>query len=189
MRELADDTLVARTREGDPRALAELYRRHAPALLGYLRRLTEDPAEAEDMLQETFLRIFQGRGSYEARGRFRSWLFTIGTRIAFDRRREEKRRRELIAQAMDAPLPSRGEDPEAAVAHRDLLAMVESALADLPPAYAQAFFLRVHEDRSYRDMAAICGDPEGTLRSRVHHAVKQVQRMLRERDMAPESAK
>ncbi len=77
------------------------------------------------------------------------------------------------------------EEPGHAVDHRDLLEVVESALADLPPAYAQAFFLRIHEDHSYREMSAICGEPEGTLRSRVHHAMKRVQRIVGESGFTP----
>jgi RNA polymerase sigma-70 factor, ECF subfamily len=182
--ETNDDLLVTRSREGDPRALAELYRRHAPALLAYLERMLRERAEAEDVLQETYLRIFQGRGRYVGRGRFRSWLFTVATRIAYDRRRAQRRHDELSSAVLDATRRP-AEEPGHGVDHRDLLEIVESALADLPPAYAQAFFLRVHEDQSYREMAAICGEPEGTLRSRVHHAMKRVQRIVGESGLSP----
>jgi RNA polymerase sigma-70 factor (ECF subfamily) len=59
--------------------LADLYRRHAPALLAYLERMCGGRAEAEDALQETFLRVMKGRGEYREEGRFRAWLFTIAT--------------------------------------------------------------------------------------------------------------
>jgi RNA polymerase sigma-70 factor (ECF subfamily) len=183
--ETNDDLLVTRSREGDPRALAELYRRHAPALLAYLERMLRERAEAEDVLQETYLRVFQGRGQYAGRGRFRSWLFTVATRIAYDRRRAQRRHAELSPAVLDAARRTPVEAPEHAVDHRDLLEVVESALAGLPPAYAQAFFLRVREDRSYSEMAAICGEPEGTLRSRVHHAMKRVQRIVGESGFTP----
>lgn len=185
--ETNDDLLVTRSREGDPRALAELYRRHAPALLAYLERMLRERAEAEDVLQETYLRIFQGRGQYTGRGRFRSWLFTVATRIAYDRRRAQRRHDELSSAVLDATWRP-AEEPGHAVDHRDLLDVVESALSDLPPAYAQAFFLRIHEDHSYREMSAICGEPEGTLRSRVHHAMKRVQRIVGESGFTPRRA-
>ena len=93
-----DDELARRSRSGDPRALATLYRRHAPALMEYLRRLCGNPADAEDVLQETFLRVFEGRGRYSGRGRFRSWLFTIATRLAHDRHRRRRRQSGLTAE-------------------------------------------------------------------------------------------
>ncbi len=176
MRDIPDETLVERSRRGDPQALAELYRRHAPSLLGYLEQITSGRADAEDILHETFLRILEGRGHYAERGRFRSWLFTVASRLAADQRRRD-RRHEALALSVSSPPPP--VDPARAAEHGDLLAVVESVLADLPLDYAQAFYLRVHEGWSYRDIAEACGDPEGTLRSRVHHALKRVQAALR----------
>lgn len=138
MPELDDDRLVARCRRGDPRALAELYRRHASPLLGYLVRITGGRA---------------------------------------DRRHEA-----LAAAALSGMGASPSDDPARAAELRDLVGVVDSALSDLPPAYAQAFYLRVHEGWSYRDLASLSGEPEGTLRSRVHHALARIQRILRQRD-------
>lgn len=169
-----DDSLALRSRDGDPVALARLYRRHAPRLLRYVERMLDDTAEAEDVLQETFVRVFEGRGRYRGRDRFRSWLFTIATRIAFDRARQRRRHAELLEQRNLEVQPSAAADPWDQLTHEEILARIESVLADLPTEYAVAFHLRVREEFSYREMAEICGDPEGTLRSRVHHALKRV---------------
>jgi RNA polymerase sigma-70 factor (ECF subfamily) len=177
-----DDLLAARCRSGDPTALAELYRRHAPGLCGYLERRLGHRQEAEDVLHETFLRIFEGRGRYDGRGRFRAWLFTIATRLAVDRARERRRHDELL-RAHPEP-DAAGAAPEAALGER-ILARIESVLADLPEEYAIAFHLRVRDDFAYRDMAAICGDPEGTLRSRVHHAIRRIRDALAREPGAP----
>jgi RNA polymerase sigma-70 factor (ECF subfamily) len=64
------------------------------------------------------------------------------------------------------------------VAGRELLERVEEVLSDLPPAYAMAFHLRLREGFSYREMSSICEEPEGTLRSRVHHGLKRVREAL-----------
>ncbi len=187
MHDIPDETLVERSRRGEPRALAELYRRYAPSLLGYLQRITGGRADAEDILQETFLRVFEGRGRYAERGCFRSWLFTVATRMAADRKRRDRRHEALVPLALSVVRPSPPTDPERAAEHRDLALVVESVLADLPPSYAQAFYLRVHEDWSYRDMAEACGELEGTLRSRVHHALKRVQAVLRSLEPADDT--
>jgi len=173
-----DDALVARSRQGDAQALATLYRRYAPPLLDYLVRLLGDRADGEDLLHEVFLRLFAGRGRYEERGRFRAWLFTVATHLARDRLKQDRRRRELTADMADTLAPASPVDPLDQLGRRELLRMVESVLADLPPAYAMAFHLRVREEFSYREIAAICGEPEGTLRSRVHHTLKRIRLAL-----------
>ncbi len=173
-----DDRLAALSRKGDPKALATLYRRHAPSLLGYLTRALGERADAEDILHETFLRIFEGRGKYKGQGRFRAWLFTIATRIARDRVKQRRRRGELVETAADLLSPATADDPAGHSERRALMERIESALADLPPGYATAFHLRIREEFTYREIASICGEPEGTLRSRVHHALIRIRRAL-----------
>ncbi len=177
------DQLALKSRNGDPRALATLYRSMAPALLGYLERILGERADAEDVLHETFLRVFEGRGRYSGRGRFREWLFTVATRLAWDRKRRFRRHGELMSAFSDDLTPWSSPDPSQAIVYEELLKRVASALSDFPPAYAAAFHLRVREGFSYREMARISGDPEETLRSRVHRALKQIRRTL-----APEQA-
>lgn len=173
-----DDVLAMRSRDGDPRALAILYRRHASPLLAYLMRMLGERAEAEDVLQETFLRVFEGRGSYRGTGRFRGWLYTVATRRALDRLRKARRRGtllEVVAADLDrTPSPRPDRDAE----QRETLRRVESVLADLSPAYALAFHLRVREEYTYAEIASITGEPEGTLRSRVHHALRRIRAAL-----------
>lgn len=173
-----DDDLAMRCREGDPAALATLYRRHAPPLLGYLTKLLGEPAEAEDVLQETFVRLFEGRGRYHGRGRFRAWLFTVATRLARDRQRQTRRRRDLDAAAIDELIHGSRSDPTERIRYQDLSRRIDAALLDLPPAYAATFHLRVRESFSYEEIADMAGEPEGTLRSRVHHALRRVRQAL-----------
>ena len=172
-----DDLLAAKSRKGDSVALARLYRRHAPALLGYLERCTSSRAEAEDVLQETFLRLFEGRGRYDGRGRFRPWLFTVATHLVLDRTRRDRRHAEILAAAGSDWLPSADVTSDAFLVPRTQQ-RIDQALADLPPEYALAFHLRVREGFSYAEIAAMSGAPEGTLRSRVHHAVRRIRTAL-----------
>lgn len=172
-----DDLLAARSRNGDGVALARLYQRHAPPLLRYLERGTGSRQEAEDILQETFVRLFEGRGRYDGRGRFRSWLFTVATRLLLDRARCARRYADLL-QSGDAPWVPPDQIPSDALLPVRTQRRLEHALADLPEDYALAFHLRVLEGFSYAEMAAVSGAPEGTLRSRVHHAVRRIRAAL-----------
>ncbi len=173
-----DDRLARLSRKGEAHALATLYRRHAPALLDYITRITGERADAEDIVHETFLRIFQGRGKYKGRGRFRSWLFTIATRIARDRQRRDRRHGELKIEAGDTIAPAGSRDPLRLAEDHDVEGKIDSALADLPQSYAIAFHLRIRQEMSYREIAAISGESTGTLRSRVHHALKRLRQSL-----------
>ncbi|MCA9756317.1 MAG: RNA polymerase sigma factor [Candidatus Eisenbacteria bacterium] len=173
-----DDALLARSREGDSRALAMLYRRHASSLLEYLTRLVGEPSDAEDLLQETFLTIMERRGSYSARGRFRPWLFTVARHLAVDRLRRRRRGLDLAEDDLDFLVSPRSIDPTETISFQELTGQIDSALLDLPPSYALAFHLRVRESFSYREIAMIHGEPEGTLRSRVHHALRKVREFL-----------
>lgn len=175
------DRLAAAARSGDPEALARLYRAYGPALLAYLQRLLGDQPEAEDVLHETWLRLFSGRGEWEARGRLRSWLFTVADRLGRDRLRCRQRHNLLtprLNELNDTLAPTAAETPSDAVHLRELLDQVENVLQDLPPAYALAFQLRIREEFTYAEIAAICGEPEGTLRSRVHYTIKQLRQAL-----------
>jgi len=183
--EPSDDVLARRCRNGDADALAHLYRRHAGTLLAYLGRIAGPGIDPEDVLHDAFLRVFEGRGIYESRGRFRSWLFTIATRLVRDRRRRITRHAELERMEADRIAPEASAGADAAARLGRLTARIRSALDGLPPTYAEAFHLRVAGDLSYREMARLSGEPEGTLRSRVFHAVKAVRRAL-EGDAADE---
>lgn len=176
--EVDDDQLARLSRKGEAHALATLYRRHAPSLLDYLTRITGERTDAEDIVHETFLRVFQGRGRYKGRGRFRTWLFTIATRIARDRQRRERRHGELKIEARETITPARPMDPSRFTEDREMAATIDSALTDLPQSYAIAFHLRIREEMSYREIAAISGESMGTLRSRVHHALKRLRQSL-----------
>jgi DNA-directed RNA polymerase specialized sigma24 family protein len=81
--------------------------------------------------------------------------------------------------------PRAAEGPHERLAHEELLRAIDSALSDLPATYAMAFHLRVREEFSYREMAEICDEPEGTLRSRVHHTLKRLRVALTPRIRPP----
>jgi len=173
-----DDALVESSREGDPRALAILYERHAGALFRYLLHRSSDRVIAEDVVQESFLRILERRGRYEGKGRFRSWLFTVGTRLAQDRERTRRRRGEIRDAFPHDLIPRPEGDPLERVRRHEILAAIDAALADLPVTYAETFQLRICEGFSYREIGEMLGEPEGTLRSRVHHALRRVRAHL-----------
>ncbi|MBK8164998.1 MAG: sigma-70 family RNA polymerase sigma factor [bacterium] len=176
------DELAGRARDGDPLALTRLYEAFAPALLAFVIRLTGDRAAAEDVIHDVFLRLIEKRGRLDARGRFRQWLFVVAANEARTRLRQGRRFRDLDSDACGiaakTTLATAPDSPEGDLEHRECLALIEQVLAQLPPGYAEAFHLRVREGFGYGEMAAITGEPEGTLRSRVHHSLTSLRAKL-----------
>jgi RNA polymerase sigma-70 factor (ECF subfamily) len=172
------DRLALLARQGDAPALARLYREFAPAVLAYLRRATGEPSASEDLLHDVFLHLMQGRGGYTGRGRFRQWLFALAVNAARDRARRLRSQSRLAESLAQAPTPAPLPSADVSIAARETVRQIEAMLADLPAEYAAAFHLRVREEFTYREMAEMTGDPEGTLRSRVHHTLKRLRDRL-----------
>jgi RNA polymerase sigma-70 factor (ECF subfamily) len=146
-------------------------------LLAYLWRLLGDRADAEDCLQDTFLRAFRGQARLDGHAQPQAWLYRIATNTA--RTRLARRAR---AAARTAPL-----DPELAAAgpgtaqqadQRQLLAAVARAVEGLPPQQRAALILRKYQEQSYADIAAILACTEAAARANVYQALKRLRTVL-----------
>lgn len=168
-----DRAFVDRAQQGDLEAFGELVRRHQHRMVNYLRALVFQPADAEDVAQEAFLRAHRGIRQFTGASSFKTWLYQIATNVA--RTELAKRRRDPIdapAEVNDPDHPSqraidRLEAPgnfEAAFAARDALGR---ALAALPVDLREAVVLRDVEGFEYRDISVALGVPMGTVESRI----------------------
>jgi RNA polymerase sigma-70 factor (ECF subfamily) len=148
-----------------------LYLCHGRALLGYLGRWFGRAEAAEDLLHETFVQALQGTDRLNEAASPRAWLFGIARRVglrALRRRRMETRAARRIAEASAAP--ARPED--------DRLDRLRRAVGALAPAHREPLELRLLEDLSYEEIADVLGLPVGTVRSRLHHAVRRLRETL-----------
>ncbi len=159
--------------EPDIAQLAELYRDHAPALLGYLRRRFGWVDSPEDLLQETFVKAARSLDALERPESARAWLFTIAHRVGVTAAR--KRRRDT------APLT---EQTVAAPPDDARLVAMRQAIDELPEAHRRPLELRLRERLTYAEIAEALGLPIGTVRSRLHHAVGRLRDMLKDTDDA-----
>ena len=176
LEEPSDAELMARVREGDREAFADLVDRHKDAVVSYLTRLTGDRDRAEDLGQETFLRLFRSAGDYTEQGYLRAYLYRIATNLVRSEERREKRLRLL------APFLPRQEHAEPAAAsgllRRELHREVAAALARLPLRYRVPVVLHEIGGWSYVDIAEEIGCREGTVKSRVHRGRQQLKAKL-----------
>ncbi len=170
---VSDEWLARAAAAGDIRALEELYRRYETPVVRYLQRVVRDNDIAVDLFQEAFFRAYVNLGSFDPRRSFRPWLYRIATNVARDWLRHESRA--LPAAAVDTGEPSVISIVEA----RDLARRVEGAVAELSEDHRLVVILRHYQGLSYAEIAEITGSPEGTVRSRMHYALRALRAKLR----------
>ncbi len=172
----SDAELMARAREGDQEAFADLVDRHKDAVVSYLTRLTGNRDRAEDLGQETFLRLFRAAGEYTEQGYLRAYLYRIATNLVRSEERRERRLRLLT------PFLARESHAEPAapsgLLRQELQREVASALSRLPLRYRVPLVLHEIEGWSYVDIAQEIGCREGTVKSRVHRGRQQLKAKL-----------
>jgi RNA polymerase sigma-70 factor (ECF subfamily) len=175
---VSDDELMVQVRAGDARAFAVLYERHRARLFSYLVRLLRDHHLAEDLLQETFVRVFRGRGQYEASGHFLPWLFSIARRLVIDHYRRGRVRWDEEPGASESVAASDRTDHRAEAG--ELLARVDRALAQLPPAQREVILLSRVAGMDATEIARIIGSTPGAVRVALHRALRRLGALIGE---------
>jgi len=171
----SDEVLADRIRRGDATAFDRFFERYAARLLAYLEGMVGERAAAEDLLQETMLRVFRHIHRYEERGHFRAWVFRTATNAALS---ELRRRRYAATESLeDAALgisEAAASDPAEIHAEARRRRATREALARLGEDQRSVVLLRVREELSVREIAETLGIPEGTVKSRMHHAIRRM---------------
>ena len=176
----SDDALADGMRRGDDAAFAEFFDRHAGEVLAYLASLCGDRSTAEDLLQETMVRVVRRIDRYEERGALRGWVFRIATNVAWSERRKHRVRAE---EGMDARVLEMADLREPALPDaleaRERERVVEAGLRELSEDQRAVFLLRARHAMDTRAIADILCGPEGTVKSRLHHAVRKLRDFVR----------
>lgn len=190
--EPTDETLMELYQKGDEEALTQLVRRHAGPLLGYLTRMSANPHQAEDLFQETFLRVHRKAGTFRPEGKFKPWLYTIATRLAVDDLRRRKRAPHLLSvdederPALSNRLADAAPGPAEYAAAADLRVRVRRALDVLTPGQRAILSLTYFEGFTYTEAARALGRSVGTVKKQMSRALRALARALP--DLAPNTA-
>jgi RNA polymerase sigma-70 factor (ECF subfamily) len=161
---------------GDQDALRVLYERHSSGMLRLLRRLTSNAGIAEEILQETWLAVWQSAGSFRAESSARGWLYGVGRRQAHNRLRRAAPVEVDLDEAADVPDQAPGvEDRVIAEAEQETLA---AAITELPEHLREVLVLVLAEDLSYQEVSAALGIPVGTVKSRMSHVRRKLSTLL-----------
>jgi RNA polymerase sigma-70 factor (ECF subfamily) len=178
-----DGELMERVGGGDSDAFAQLYARHARPLFNFLLRMTRQRALAEDLLQDTFAKVWRAAATWDpARGAPRAWLFAIALNTTRSELVRAVHRLPHAPLEADRPLPAQHADGEAQITQRlhqaERTRAVERALDGLPAFLKEVVVLRCQQQLPFAEIARITGAPVGTLKSRYHRAVGMLRSRL-----------
>jgi RNA polymerase sigma-70 factor (ECF subfamily) len=181
----ADLDIARRCREGDPAAFEALYRSHAGRLFGLVSRMLGSAAEAEDVLQDTFVSAHRKMAGFRGESSLGTWLYRIAVNHCLDHLRSRGARMARATESLDqedAHVPASAEPAvPAAISRIDL----ERAIAQLPAGCRAAFVLHDVEGLGHKEVATTLGISEGTSKSQVHKARHRLRRLLSARVPKP----
>lgn len=175
MRTADDRDLLRAVAQEDEAAMAELYRRHGPAVYGIAQRIIGETTMAEEVLQDVFVRLWRQPGRFDpTRGELRPFLLREARSRSIDRVRanEARMRREDRSSRNDAGGPA--DDIEREVWELIRSEKVREALSALLPAEQRAITMAYFEGHTYREVAELLGEPEGTIKSRIRLGMRKL---------------
>jgi RNA polymerase sigma-70 factor (ECF subfamily) len=181
--------IVRRCMDGDSGAWAELVRTHHRRVYGLCYRFTGNPADAEDLTQDVFLKVYSNLASFDtARGSLQVWITTMTRNLLVDnfRRTRNLRATGSLDDGWESSedlkpvdrLTAGGPSPLERAAQKELAKMVQDALAQVSVELREAVILRDLQDLDYKEIAQVLGIPEGTVKSRISRGRAELARLL-----------
>lgn len=170
-----DAELFKQIAAGDPRAFRRLVDRHAPPLVTYLTRLLRSQAEAEELAQEAFLRVWQRASDYQPSYRASTWLHRIGHNLAVDQLRRRKGYADVDDEQQEAPQSQR---PHALLEHKQAALSLHAALDGLPLRQRTAMVLKYEQDFPNPDIAKVLDLSVDAVESLLARAKRQLKDYL-----------
>ena len=186
---LPDADVVVLAQQGREPAFRELIRRYERPVFSLIYRMVRDNTVAEDLAQDTFIKVLNHLDKYRPEFKFSSWLFKIANNVAIDHLRKRQLNTISIdgsphamtaaeADASSFELADQAESPLDELASRELGAIIEQAIGSLRPEYRNCIMLRHVEGRSYEEIAATLDLPLGTVKTYIHRARHQLREAL-----------
>ena len=178
-----DEELIAQFQEGNLYAFEEIVRRYKDQLVNFAYRFLGDVEDAEDIAQETFLRVFRKKKAYKNVAKFSTWIYTITGNLAKTELRRRKRRRLLSISILgfedkDFELRDTGKGPEESVDKLIKDDVIQKAINSLPEKFKEVIIFRDIQELSYEEISSILKIPLGTVKSRVNRGRLKLQDKL-----------
>ncbi len=175
---MSDDVeLMLRVRNGDESAFTELMKRHYRALINYTYRYTSSREAAEDLAQETFLRVYRAAGRYKPEAKFTTWLYRIATNLCLNEVKKKKGFQNVSLEDFDDNVSEIGDSKpgaHSAVFRREIKQAIWGALDSLSQNERVAIILSKYEELPYEEIAEIIGCSLGAVKTYVHRGKKKL---------------
>ena len=182
----SEDILIRQALNGDQKAYQTLFEAHKQAIFHIIVKIVRNSEEAQDLVQETFIKAFGSLKSYNPTYRFTTWLYKIAANSSID----YIRKRKIQTFSLDQPLETKNGRVSVEVAdmsyhpERDLTAKqqkvsISEAIDSLPNKYRQVIVKRHQEDKSYEEIASSLGVPVGTVKARIFRARELLKKKLK----------
>jgi RNA polymerase sigma-70 factor, ECF subfamily len=184
-----DHDLIALARTGSEKAYRELLDRYQRPVFSLVYRMVRDRELAEDLAQETFVKVFNHLDRFNPKYKFSSWIFKIASNLAIDTLRKREPNMVSLDGSRHAETPdeveatritveSKDENPEEFLEAKELGQEIERAIGLLRPDYRTAILLRHVEGRAYEEIAEVMGVPLGTVKTFIHRARSELRETL-----------
>ena len=180
-----DEELIARFQDGDEQAYVELVNRYRDRLMSFIFRFVNDMEKAEDIVQDTLMKLYTHRHFYRNIAKFSTWIYTIAGNLAKTELRRKKRHKvthlsHMGTEEREYQLPSvepeTGETAQGHFAEKQ----IQNAIQELPLHFRTVVILRDIQELSYEEISKIVDVPLGTVKSRINRARLQLQQALKE---------
>ena len=184
---VSDEELMMECRKGDMSAFELLVRRYQDALVNYIHYTINDYHRAEDLAQETFLRVFKSASRYEPKASFKSWLYTIATNLSKNEIRNRARRNTYFLEDMveenedvyhsEFMIDTRYQ-PDVLYEKKERQQLIKKALKQLPENQRLALTLVTYQELSYEEISEILNCSIGAVKSLIHRARQNMKKLL-----------
>ena len=183
LKKLADEELMIRYGKGDAKSFEILLTRHERGIYNFIYRSTGSAERAEELAQDTFMRVIRTANKYQKKAKFTTWLYTIARNICIDEGRKQSRRHTVSLDAsvgdsdeegrsyVDNVMDTQAESGSGRMVRDEFLARLKEGLAELPEEQREVFILRHYDGLKFREIAEMAGVSENTIKSRMRYAL------------------
>lgn len=186
LRDIRDEDLIVQVQNGRRRAYDELVSRYKGRLYSFILRMVKDPDLAEELTQETLIRVYIHAGKYREIARFSTWVFTIATNLVRNKMRQRSRRPWTVSlnpapDDDEMPIDPADERADASeeIQRAELAELINEATAKIPEKYRVPFLLREVDQLSYEEIQQVTGLKLGTVRSRINRARNRFRQLIK----------